>query len=77
MPASESMSIGTTPDPRACRTARRCPALRFLVTASVTAFAGFATTESARGQDQAKPAFQYESGDIRVSVPTVNGASRG
>ena len=66
------MTTGTTPDPRACRTPRRCPAFRFLVAVSATAFAGFATAESARGQDQAKPAFQYESGDIRVSLPTAN-----
>lgn len=46
--------------------------LRPMLTAAVAWVAAFAWTGTASGQGQTKPAFQYQSGDIRVSVPTAD-----
>lgn len=66
------MLTATTSNARACRAIRRCLVTRFPVVASVVAFTAFSMAESVRGQSQSKPAFQYESGDIRVSVPSAD-----
>lgn len=66
------MIAGTPPNPLARRATIRRTGLRPGVTVAVLAVATYALGVTARGQGQAKPAFQYESGDIRVSVPTAD-----
>src|SRR5947207_5825320 len=39
---------------------------------AVAACATFSLTAIAHGQDAPKPAFQYQSGDIRVSIPSAD-----
>ncbi|MBL9136493.1 MAG: hypothetical protein JNK85_11520 [Verrucomicrobiales bacterium] len=65
------MSVVTVATLRAWCTTTRRTSLRAVGRTSVAALATLVMVAPGNAQDQAKPAFQYQSGDIRVSVPSA------